>query len=51
MGVMRLSDKKELQKHFPINGGKDSCLFASSRCILKLRDGVMLIGSRNDGLI
>ena len=51
MGVMRLSDKKELQKHFSINGGKDSCLFASSRCILKLRDGVMLIGSRNDGLI
>ncbi len=51
MGVVRLLDKGEMQTHFPVNGGKDSCLFASSRCILRLRKGVVLIGSRNDGLI
>ena len=51
MGVVRLLDKGKMQTHFSVNGGKDSVMFASSRCILKLRDGVVLIGSRNDGLI
>lgn len=50
-GVIRLSEKKEIQTYFPIHGGKDSCEFASARCVLELHDGVMLMGSRNDGLI
>ncbi len=50
-GVARLSDKKEVQTSFPVNGGRDSCVFTSSRCIFELRDGVVLIGTRNDGLI
>lgn len=50
IGLMYLSEKKELKTLFPINGGKDSCNVASSRCLLKLRPGVLLIGTRNDGL-
>ena len=49
-GLMHLSAKKVLQDKFPLHGGKDSCQMGSSRCILKLRDGVLLIGTRNNGL-
>lgn len=50
-GLMFLSSKKELKDTFLCNGGKDSCQIGSVRCIMKLRDGILLVGTRNDGLI
>lgn len=50
-GLIHLSAKKIFLDKFPLHDGKDSCQIASSRCILKLRDGVLLIGTRNDGLV
>ena len=50
MGLMHLSKEKVLQDKFPLQGSKDSCQLGSSRCILKLRDGVLLIGTRSNGL-
>lgn len=49
-GLMHLSEKKELQKAFPLHGGKDSCRISSARCLLKLESGALLIGTRNYGL-
>lgn len=51
VGLMYLSATKELQTTFPIRGGKESCAIASSRCIMQLGAGVLLIGTRNDGLV
>lgn len=51
IGLVHLSEKKEMQCVFPIDGGKDSCQISSSRCILQLREGVLLIGTRNSGLV
>lgn len=50
IGLMHLSAQKELQDTFPSKGG-ELCHVPSSRCILKLRDGVLLVGTRNDGLV
>lgn len=49
-GLMYLSPQKELQEVFPSEGGKDFFRIASARCILKLRDGVLLVGTRNNGM-
>ena len=50
-GLMLLTPDKHLQKEFPINGGRDSCHMPSARCLLKLPGEVLLIGTRNDGLL
>lgn len=50
-GLIHLSAEKVLQDKFPLHDGKDSCQITSSRCILKLSDGVLLIGTRNNGLV
>lgn len=51
IGLMYLTARKELQTEFPIEGGAKTYSVASSRCILQLRGGVVLIGTRNDGLL
>ena len=49
-GLMHLSPQKELQEVFPSEGGKESFRIASARCILQPRDGVLLVGTRNNGM-
>lgn len=51
VGLMYVSPKKELQTEFPIQGGKDTCSIGSSRCVMQLREGVILVGTRSEGLV
>ncbi len=50
VGLMHLSAQKELRKAFPTAEG-GSCRIPSARCMLKLRDEVLLVGTRNNGLV
>lgn len=49
-GVFRISKDKQIQSEFDLAGKNDKLKIPSSRCIMEIRKGVFLIGTRSYGL-
>lgn len=50
VGLVKLTEDKQMQNHFELAGSESAWSPGSSRCLLELEKGVLLIGSRNKGL-
>lgn len=50
VGLVKLTEDKQMQNHFELADKGKTWTPGSSRCLLELEKGVLLVGSRNDGL-
>lgn len=50
VGLVKLTEDKQMQNHFELADTSQTWVPGSSRCLLELEKGVLLIGSRSNGL-